>query len=158
MASPVGIRLGVLPGERASVGLSALYGSGGKAGETNNRLPLNADYTLEPAAAGSSGEANYARTTISRMEATRAGQAMVLVTPSALEHFGLAARAEVADDKDGARTGQPQTLTSDARPSPSGWTRASSPTSSHTQQNSGDQPSGRDLPDCPQCGLTRFVS
>ena len=44
----VGARLGVLPAERSSVGLSALYGQEGDAGETNDRLLLNADYAFEP--------------------------------------------------------------------------------------------------------------
>ena len=58
----VGARLGLLPAERASLGLSALYGSEGEAGETNNRLLLNADYAFEPGRGWIvAGEANYGK-------------------------------------------------------------------------------------------------
>ena len=58
----VGARLGVLPAERASVGLSALYGSEGEADETNDRLLLDADYAFEPGHGWIvAGEANYAK-------------------------------------------------------------------------------------------------
>ena len=110
----VGARLGVLPAERASVGLSALYGSEGEAGETNDRLLLDADYAFEPGAGWIvAGEANYAKDydLPDGGDASWSG-AMVLVHRQVARRFGIAARAEVMDDKDGARTGQPQTLTS----------------------------------------------
>lgn len=109
-----GVRLGVLPGEQASLGLSALYGSEGEAGESSNRLLLDADYSLEPARGWIiGGEANYGRDA-DRPEGGDASWsgAMLLVHRQLERHVGLAVRAEVLDDKDGSRTGQPQTLTS----------------------------------------------
>ena len=110
----VGARLGVLPAERASLGVSALYGSEGEAGETSDRLLLDADYAFEPGRGWIvAGEANYARED-NRPDETNArwSGAMLLVHRQVARHWGLAARAEVFDDKDGARTGQAQTLTS----------------------------------------------
>jgi hypothetical protein len=109
-----GARLGVLPAERASLGLSALYGSEGEAGETSDRLLLGADYAFEPGRGWIvAGEANYARDD-NRPDETGArwSGAMLLVHRQVARHWGIAARAEVFDDKDGDRTGQAQTLTS----------------------------------------------
>ncbi|MEP7176547.1 MAG: outer membrane beta-barrel protein [Gemmatimonadales bacterium] len=110
----VGARLGLLPAARASVGLSALYGSEGEAGATNDRLLLDADYAFEPGRGWLvAGEANYARDydLPDGGDASWSG-AMLLVHRQVARHFGIAARAEAMDDKDGARTGLPQTLTS----------------------------------------------
>jgi hypothetical protein len=110
----VGARLGLLPTERTSLGVSLLYGSEGPADSTNDRLFLNADYAFEPGHGWIvAGEANYAKDTDlpDDAEASWAG-AMLLVHRQLERHFGIAARAEVLDDKDGARTGLPQTLTS----------------------------------------------
>jgi hypothetical protein len=110
----VGARLGLLPAERASVGLSALYGSEGEADATNDRLLLNADYAFEPGHGWIvAGEANYGKDydIPDGGDASWSG-AMLLVHRRVARHFGIAARAEVLDDKDGARTGQPQTLSS----------------------------------------------
>ena len=110
----VGARLGLLPTERASIGLSALYGSEGEADQTNDRLLLNADYAFEPGRDWIvAGEANYGRD----IDLPAGGDAswtsaMLLVHHQVARHFGVAARAEVLDDKDGSRTGQAQTLTS----------------------------------------------
>lgn len=110
----VGARLGLLPAERASLGFSALYGSEGPADSTNDRLLLGADYAWEPGQGWIvAGEANYGKDydIPDGGDASWAG-AMLLVHRQVARHFGIAARAEVLDDKDGARTGQPQTLTS----------------------------------------------
>jgi hypothetical protein len=110
----VGARLGLLPAERASVGLSALYGSEGPADSTNDRLLLAADYAWEPGHGWIvAGEANYGKDydLPDGGDASWAGT-MVLVHRQVARHVGIAARAEVLDDKDGARTGQVQTLTS----------------------------------------------
>jgi hypothetical protein len=110
----VGARLGVLPAERASVGLSALYGTEGDADETNDRLLIDADYAFEPGHGWIvAGEANYGKD----MDLPDGGDARwtgatALVHRQVSRHFGVAARAEVLDDRDGARTGQRQTLTS----------------------------------------------
>lgn len=109
-----GVRLGVLPAERASVGVSALYGREGPADSTNNRLLLDVDYALEPGRGWIvAGEANYARDyDLPGGGDARWSGAMLLVHRQVTRHFGIAARTEVLDDKDGARTGQAQTLTS----------------------------------------------
>jgi hypothetical protein len=110
----VGARLGVLPAERTSLGVSLLYGSEGPADSTNDRVLLNADYAFQPGHGWIvAGEANYAKDSNlpDDAEASWSG-AMLLVHRQVARHFGIAARAEVLDDKDGARTGQPQTLTS----------------------------------------------
>lgn len=109
-----GVRLGVFPAERASLGLSALYGSEGPADSTNNRLLLNADYAWEPGRGWIvAGEANYGKDyDLPDGGNARWSGAMLLVHRRVARHFGIVARAEVLDDKDGARTGQAQTLTS----------------------------------------------
>ena len=111
----VGARLGLLPAERASLGLSALYGSEGPADATNDRLLLDADYAWEPGHGWIvAGEANYGKDSDlpdGAGDASWTG-AMLLVHRQLARHFGIAARAEVLDDPDGARTGQPQTLSS----------------------------------------------
>jgi hypothetical protein len=111
----VGARLGFLPTERSSLGFSTLYGSEGEAGETNDRLLLNADYAFEPNHDWLiAGEANYGKDIDLPDDGGNASWtgATLLVHHRLDRHWGIAARAEVLDDKDGARTGTPQTLTS----------------------------------------------
>ena len=110
----IGARLGVLPAERASLGFSALYGTEGEADETNDRLLLDADYAFEPGRGWIvAGEANYAKDyDLPDGSDARWSGAMLLVHRRVARHWGIAARAEVLDDKDGARTGQAHTLTS----------------------------------------------
>jgi hypothetical protein len=110
----VGARFGLLPAERASVGVSALYGSEGEADETNDRLLLNADYAFEPGHGWIvAGEANYAKDyDLPDDGDARWSGAMLLVHRQLTRRFGIAVRGEVLDDPDGARTGQPQTLSS----------------------------------------------
>lgn len=111
----VGARLGLLPAERSSVGLSVLYGDEGEADATNERLLLNADYAFEPGRDWIvAGEANYGKDIDlpdGGGDAKWAG-AMLLIHRQVSRHWGIAARAEVMDDKDGSRTGVAQTLTS----------------------------------------------
>jgi hypothetical protein len=110
----VGARLGLVPAERTSLGLSALYGSEGPADSTNNRLLLNADYAWQPGRGWIvAGEANYGKDyDLPDGSDARWSGAMLLVHRQVARHWGIAARGEVLDDRDGARTGQPQTLTS----------------------------------------------
>jgi hypothetical protein len=111
----VGARLGFLPTERSSIGLSTLYGSEGEPGETNDRLLLTADYAFEPGRDWIvAGEANYGKDIDlpdGGGDASWSGGTL-LVHHKLSRHWGIAARAEVLDDKDGSRTGVPQTLTS----------------------------------------------
>ena len=111
----VGARLGFLPTERSSLGFSTLYGSEGESGETNDRLLLNADYAFQPTHDWLiAGEANYGKDIDLPDDGGNASWtgATLLVHRRLDRHWGIAARAEVLDDKDGARTGTPQTLTS----------------------------------------------
>lgn len=110
----VGVRLGVLPAERSSLGVSALYGSEGPADSTNDRLLLDVDYAFEPGRGWIvAGEANYGKDyDLPDGGDARWSGAMLLVHRRVARHFGIAARAEVLDDKHGARTGQAQTPTS----------------------------------------------
>jgi hypothetical protein len=111
----VGARLGVLPAERTSLGLTALYGSEGETGETNNRLLLDADYAWQPGRGWIvAGEANYGKDLDLPDDGgdARWSGAMLLVHRQLVRHWGVVARAEVLDDPDGARTGVPQTLSS----------------------------------------------
>ena len=103
-----GVRLGVLPAERASLGLSALYGSEGAGRTTNNRLLLDVDYAFEPGHGWIvAGEANYAKDyDLPGGGDARWSGATLMVHRRLARHWGVAARAEVMDDKDGARTGQ----------------------------------------------------
>ncbi|MEO7987700.1 MAG: outer membrane beta-barrel protein [Gemmatimonadales bacterium] len=109
-----GFRLGVLPAERARLGVSALYGSEGPADSTSNRLLLDVDYAFEPGRGWIvAGEANYAKDDdLPGGGDTRWSGATLLVHRQVARRWGIAARAEVLDDRDGARTGQAQTLTS----------------------------------------------
>jgi hypothetical protein len=111
----VGARVGLLPTERASIGVSALYGSEGEADETNDRLLLAADYVLQPSRDWIvAGEANYGKDIDLPADGGNARWtgATLIVHHQVARHWGIAARAEVLDDKDGSRTGQTQTLTS----------------------------------------------
>jgi hypothetical protein len=110
----VGARLGLAPADRTSLGLSALYGSEGPADSSNNRLLLNADYAWQPGRGWIvAGEANYGKDyDLPDGSDARWSGAMLLVHRQVARHWGIAARGEVLDDRDGARTGQPQTLTS----------------------------------------------
>jgi hypothetical protein len=111
----VGARLGLQPTEHASLGFSTLYGSEGESGETNDRLLLSADYAFEPGRDWIvAGEANYGKDIDLPDDGGNASWtgATLLVHHQLARHWGLAARAEVLDDKDGTRTGVPQTLTS----------------------------------------------
>ncbi|HEX3274925.1 MAG TPA: outer membrane beta-barrel protein [Gemmatimonadales bacterium] len=111
----VGARLGLLPAERTSLGLSVLYGSEGDAGESNDRLLLNADYAWQPGRGWIvAGEANYGKD-LDLPDGggdARWSGAMLLVHRQLVRHWGVVARAELLDDPDGARTGLRQTLTS----------------------------------------------
>lgn len=110
----VGARIGVSAGRRASFGLSGLYGSEGVDGAKDNRYLATADYAWQPSWDWIvAGEANYGgdHTLPGNPDQNWAG-AMLTLLHQFTSHAGIVARAEVLSDKDGARTGTPQTLTS----------------------------------------------
>ncbi len=111
----VGARAGFLPLPGLSLGLSGLYGAEGDAGDTHNRFLLDADYAWQPSWDWIvAGEANWGGDRAIQddgSDATWSG-AMLTLLHQFTTHVGLAARAEVFRDTDGARTGVPQTLTS----------------------------------------------
>ncbi len=110
-----GARIGLYPSEGTQLGLSALYGSEGEVDATNNRYLLSFDYSYQPSARWViGGEANYAgdrKVLPGGGDATWSGATLIIFHHHS-RHIGLAARAEVFDDPDGMRTGQPQTLSS----------------------------------------------
>ena len=111
----VGARAGFLPLPGLSLGLSGLYGAEGDAGDTHNRFLLDADYAWQPSWDWIvAGEANWGGDRAIQedgSDATWSG-AMLTLLHQFTTHVGVAARAEVFRDTDGARTGVPQTLTS----------------------------------------------
>ena len=110
-----GARLGLLPSDGVSLGLSGLYGAEGDQGATNNRYLLTFDYALQPAWNWIiAGEANYGgdrKVMPGGGDATWSG-AMMTIFHQLNHHLGIAGRAEVFRDGDGARTGTAQTLES----------------------------------------------
>jgi hypothetical protein len=110
-----GARLEFLPRSGVTLGLSGLYGSEGEAGETNNRYLLNLDYAVQPSWDWVlAGEANLGgdRGVLPDGSDATWGGAMATLLHRFSRHWGIAARAEVFRDGDGARTGQTQTLES----------------------------------------------
>jgi hypothetical protein len=110
----VGGRVGVRPSERSSFGAGFLYGPEGESGETQNRYLASFDYAVQPTEAWIiGGEANVGgdRATGELSSAKWYG-ATATVFRRLGRSFGTTVRAEAFDDRDGARTGTPQTLTS----------------------------------------------
>jgi hypothetical protein len=111
----VGARAGFLPLSGLSLGVSGLYGAEGEAGDTHNRFLLDADYAWQPSWDWIlAGEANWGgdrEIQEDGSDATWSG-AMLALLHQFTGHVGVVARAEVFKDRDGARTGVPQTLTS----------------------------------------------
>ncbi len=110
----VGGRLGIRPTEQSSVGAGFLYGPEGQPGATQKRYLASFDYALEPTGAWIiGGEANLGG---DQASGTLAATQWYGATASAFRrlgrNFGATVRAEVFNDRDGARTGVPQTLTS----------------------------------------------
>jgi putative OmpL-like beta-barrel porin-2 len=109
-----GVRLGLLPQENLSLGLSGLYGVEGDPGATNDRYLLTLDYAWQPSWNWVvAGEASYGgdRGVLAGKDATWGG-GMLTLSHQFTRHWGFAARAEVFRDGDGARTGLSQTLES----------------------------------------------
>ena len=110
----VGGRVGLHPSERSSFGAGFLFGPEGDQGVTRDRYLVTLDYAFQPADAWIvAGEANYGGDQHSGDSGSAAWYgATATVFRRFARHFGTAARIEQLHDKDGARTGQPQTLAS----------------------------------------------
>lgn len=110
-----GIRLDVLPSEKVSLGVIGLYGVEGDQGATNSRYLVNVDYAFQPAwnwvIAGEASIAGDRDVFPNGGDATWKG-GMITAYHRFNRHLGVAARAEVLKDRDGARTGTAQTLES----------------------------------------------
>jgi hypothetical protein len=111
----MGARVGLTPGHGVTLGGSGLYGAEGETGATANRYLLNLDYAFQPTwdwVVG--GEANYGGDRGVMPDGADAAWmgAMLTAVHQFSRQVGIAARAEVFRDRDGARTGTVQTLTS----------------------------------------------
>jgi len=110
-----GARLEYAPRSGVILGLSGLYGAEGEADATNKRYLLNLDYAVQPSWDWVvAGEANLGgdRGVLPDGSDATWGGGMVTVLHRFTPRWGLAARAEVFRDGDGARTGATQTLES----------------------------------------------
>jgi len=111
----VGGRLGVLPTENSSLGVGGLFGPEGAQGETHDRYLLSVDYSWQPVPdLILAGEANLGgdKDGVAPGEDANWVGATVTVFRRLAPRVGITARGEVFDDKDGARTGVAQTLSS----------------------------------------------
>jgi hypothetical protein len=111
----MGLRLGTRPTENTSFGLSGLYGPEGDQGDTFDRYLLTFDYALQPTPdVIVAGEANWGgdRGVLTNGSDARWYGALLTLFGRFSEHFGTTVRSEVFRDRDGARTGVPQTMES----------------------------------------------
>jgi len=110
-----GARLEFLPRSGVTLGLSGLYGVEGDQGATINRYLLNVDYAVQPSWDWLlTGEANLGGDRGVMPDGSDAtwGGVMATLLHRFTRHWGVAARAEVFRDGDGARSGATQTLES----------------------------------------------
>jgi hypothetical protein len=110
-----GARLEFIPRSGVTLGVSGLYGVEGDQGATNNRYLLNVDYAVQPSWDWLlAGEANLGgdRGVLPDGGDATWGGVMATLLHRFTRHWGVAARAEVFRDGDGARTGATQTLES----------------------------------------------
>jgi len=111
----VGGRVGVLPTDNSSLGIGGLYGPEGEPGDTHGRYLLSVDYAWQPTAdLIFGGEANWGgdRDGVADGQDANWIGGTLTVFRRLSSRFGVTARGEVFDDRDGARTGEVQTLTS----------------------------------------------
>jgi Putative beta-barrel porin-2, OmpL-like. bbp2 len=110
----VGGRIGFRPSDRVSVGAGFLDGPEGEQGATRNRYLVTLDYAAQPTDAWIvGGETNYGGDRANAgLDAGRWYGATATVFRRFTGTFGTTARLEGFKDRDGARTGEPQTLTS----------------------------------------------
>ncbi len=110
-----GARVGYIGGENFSLGLGGTYGPEGVQGASADRYLFTFDYAYQPAEGWIlGGEANWGgdRGVNPGGSDARWYGAMATVFRRMSRHVGVVARAEAFKDRDGARTGTPQTLTS----------------------------------------------
>ena len=110
----VGGRLGVRPSEHSSLGAGFLYGPEGETGDTRGRYLMTADYAFQPTDAWIvGGEVNAGGDrALDEEPAAKWYGATATVFRQLSRHVGATARVEAFNDRDGARTGVAQTLTS----------------------------------------------
>lgn len=110
----VGGRLGVRPSDRASVGVGGLYGPEGSASEVRTRYLTTLDYAMQPDDRWLvAGEVNYGGDRASKTTtAAKWYGGTATIFRQVTRSFALAGRAERFTDRDGARTGIPQTVSS----------------------------------------------
>ncbi len=110
-----GLRIGVLPSANSSLGLAGVYGREGPQDSTVDRYVLTLDYAVQPSARWLvAGEANFGGDRGANADGSDArwyGGTLTLFGRLAGQ-LGAVLRAEVFRDRDGSRTGQPQTLAS----------------------------------------------
>jgi hypothetical protein len=110
-----GVRLGFLPTENASLGVSGLLGGEGEPGEVHDRYLLSLDYAWEPGRDWIvAGEANLGGESdaLDGGGDARWSGATVTVFRRLGSNVGATIRGETFRDRDGARTGEAQTLRS----------------------------------------------
>jgi hypothetical protein len=110
-----GLRIGVMPTANSSLGLVGVYGQEGPQDSTADRYVLTLDYAVQPSDRWLvAGEANFGGDRGANADGSDAqwyGGTLTLFGRLA-GPFGAVVRAEVFRDRDGTRTGQPQTLAS----------------------------------------------
>ena len=110
-----GVRLGWIPNEQTSLGVAGLYGPAGPADSTVNRYVVTLDYAYQPtddwilAGEGDWGGDHHV---VPGGATARWYGAQLSVFRRLGRTMGALARAEVFRDRDGARTGTPQTMES----------------------------------------------
>lgn len=110
-----GARLGLLPSEHTSIGLSGLIGSEGESDEVHTRYLMSLDYASEPGSGWIiAGEANLGGERDALGDGNDAswyGGTLSLFHQIS-QHVGATIRGETFRDADGFRTGEAQTLQS----------------------------------------------
>ena len=110
-----GVRLEFLPGNAVTLGLNGLYGEEGEQDSTSSRYLVTVDYAMQPSwnwvLAGEANLGGDRNVLPDGSDATWRG-GMVTLFHRFTRNWGIAGRAEVFRDADGARTGTTHTLES----------------------------------------------
>lgn len=110
-----GARLGFIPSEDVSLGIGGVYGPEGVTDSTTGRYTVTLDYAVQPVQRVIlAGEANWGGDRHANPNGSDARWygANATLFGRLARHFGVAVRGEAFNDRDGARTGTPQTLES----------------------------------------------